>query len=62
MAKPETVKMKILRNCFLPEGMTGANPDPKRNPRKMLEGEIHEVPADHAKFLDDKGFAKLVWK
>ena len=57
----KTVKCKILKSCFLPEGMRVANPHPSHNDRKMLTNETHNIPIDHAKLLDDLGLVKLVW-
>lgn len=57
----KTVKCKVLKNCFMPDGVAVANPRPGHNVRKMLAGETHDIPVDHAKLLDDLGLVKLVW-
>ena len=62
---PDMVKVRILRNCFLPDDML-VDPEislkrPNVHDRKMLVGEEHTLPKAYAKRLDDLGQVKVVW-
>ena len=57
----ETVKMEIVRDCFVSEASVVMRDGKRQERLKVFKGETHDLHADDAKLLDKHGLAKKVW-